>query len=322
MGEDGRLYAMNPETGFFGVAPGHLQQVESERDGDRARATRIFTNVVLTPEGDVWWEDMGVPPPAKGIDWEGKEWTPDCGRKGAHPNSRFTAPAAQCPVIDPDWEKPEGVPLSAILFGGRRASHHSAGERGVQLGARRVHGVGRRLGNHRRRASARPACCGAIPSPCCRSAATTWAITSRTGCRWPQRTDRAKLPQDVLRELVPQERRRHAGSGRASARTAACSSGFASASKAPARRSRRPSAICPRPTRSIPPAWTCSRADLAELLAVDIEGWKKEAADVAENYKKFGSRLPAALEKELYNLGTRLSAATLPQKTKTTGNAD
>jgi phosphoenolpyruvate carboxykinase (GTP) len=303
IGKDGRLYAVNPETGFFGVAPGTSAKSNPNALAACAMNT-IFTNVVLTPDNDVWWEDMGVPAPAKGVDWQGNEWTPNNGKKGAHPNSRFTAPAAQCPVIDPDWQNPEGVPLSAILFGGRRphtvplVNEAFDWEHGVFMGSAcgsetTAAALGR-AGVLRRDPFAMLPFCG-----------YNMGDYFAHWLSFAQRTDRAKLPKVYFVNWFRKDangRWLWPGYGENSRVLKwICDrvEGTGKAQKTP---------IGNLPTTDaldvsgldLPPN------DMQQLLAVDLAGWKKEADDVAMDYAKFDGKVPKALHDQLDGLRKRL----------------
>jgi phosphoenolpyruvate carboxykinase (GTP) len=303
VGKDGRLYAMNPETGFFGVAPG-----TSTKSNPNAVATfsknSIFTNVVLTPDGDVWWEDMGLPAPTRGIDWEGKEWTPASGRKGAHPNSRFTAPASQCPVIDPEWQNPEGVPLSAIMFGGRRphtiplVNEAFDWEHGVFMGSScgsetTAAALGQ-AGVLRRDPFAMLPFCG-----------YNMADYFSHWLSFAKRTDRAKLPKVYFVNWF-----RRDASGKM------LWPGYGE-------NSRVLKWICERvegrgkaqhtPIGNLPTTdgldttgLNLAPEDIKALTAVDPAGWRREADDVASYYAKFDGKLPDALRRQLLELHQRL----------------
>ena len=302
-GQDGRLFAMNPETGFFGVAPGTSMKSNPNAVATFARNS-IFTNVVLTPDGDVWWEDMGVPAPASGIDWEGKEWTPESGRKGAHPNSRFTAPASQCPVLDPDWQKPEGVPLSAILFGGRRPStiplvnEAFDWEHGVFMGSScgsetTAAAIGQ-AGVLRRDPFAMLPFCG-----------YNMADYFAHWLSFAQRGDRTRLPKVYFVNWF----RKHA-SGKflwpGYGENSRVLKWICERVEGSARAQKTVIGNLPEADALDLSGLNLAPEDVKALESVDATGWKHEAEDIGAYYAKFDGRLPQALKDQLANLRQRL----------------
>jgi len=303
-GDDGRLYAINPEAGFFGVAPG-----TNERSNPNAMATLrenvLFTNCALTPDGDVWWEEMTDEPPDRLIDWRGQPWTRDLKTNAAHPNARFTAPASQCPVIAPEWQNPHGVPISAILFGGRRATVVPLVQEardwkhgiflGSMMGSEKTAAATGKVGVLRRDPMAMLPFCGY-------NMADYWAHWLRIG-----RHAGAALPRIYLVNWF----RKGAGgdylwpgfgeNSRVLKWIFERCEGTAKAAETPIGR-------LPAEGELDIAGLDVSREDLAELLHVDTPGWLADVADLRGYYEQFGSRLPPELRAELEALAQRLRA--------------
>ena len=302
-GADGRLYAINPEAGFFGVVPGTSMQSNPSAMKTIVKNT-IFTNVALTDDGDVWWEGSGMPAPDHCIDWEGKDWTPDCGRTAAHANARFTTPAYQCPTIAPEWEDPAGVPISAILIGGRRKStiplvnESLDWEHGIFLGSimgseTTAAAIGLAAGVRRDPFAMLPFMGYHVGDYL-----QHWLdIGKKAGAKLPKiyfvnwfrknENDKFIWPgfgenSRVLKWIVE----RLAGTGEAVTT---------------------PIGNIPAPGAIDTSGLTLSDADMAELLKVDKEAWLAEIASIKENYVTYGDKLPKELVAQLEELENRLA---------------
>jgi phosphoenolpyruvate carboxykinase (GTP) len=305
-GEDGRLHAINPEAGFFGVAPG-----TSMKSNPNAmltlRENSLFTNCALTADGDVWWEGMTEEPPQRLTNWLGHEWHPHAEAHAAHPNARFTAPARQCPVIAPEWEDPQGVPISAILFGGRRAhtlplvTEARDWRHGTFLGStmasEKTAAATGALGVLRRDPMAMLPFCGY-------NMADYWAHWLRIG-----RREGAQLPKIYMVNWFRKSPGGHflwPGFGENSRVLKwifeRCE-GTAKAVETPIGN------LPPNDALDIGGLEDVSTQDLEELLRVDAEGWLAEAHSIHEYYENFGDRTPRALYAELDALRERLKPA-------------
>jgi phosphoenolpyruvate carboxykinase (GTP) len=303
-GEDGRLYAVNPEYGFFGVAPG-TGALTNPNAIDSIGHDSIFTNCALTDDGDVWWEGLTGEPPAHAIDWKRNEWTPDADTPAAHPNARFTTPASQCPSIAPEWEDPAGVPIDAFLFGGRRAGVvplvHEARDwaHGVFLGSimssETTAAATGTVGALRFDPMAMLPFCGYHMGD-------YWAHWLKLGQR-----SGAKLPKVFYVNWF-----------RKNADGKFLWPGYGENSRVLAwifDRCDGDAAAHESPIGLLPPVadggidtdgLDVSDADMQKLLSVDIDGWKQQLPQIRDHYAKFGDKLPAELAAQLAALEQRL----------------
>jgi phosphoenolpyruvate carboxykinase (GTP) len=303
-GPDGRLYAINPESGFFGVAPG--TSMDSNPNAMlTVQKNSIFTNVVLTQDNDVWWEGIGFDPPAgKNIDWTGQEWDMAARRSGAHPNARFTAPATQCPAIDPSWEDPKGVPISAFLVGGRRPTTiplvHQAfsWNHGVFLGSivgseTTTANIGA-VGVVRRDPFAMLPFCGYHMG----DYLAHWIKIGQ------------KSSQDKLPKIFYVNWFRKSDDGKwlwpGYGENSRVLKWIFERTEGTAKAVETPIGYLPMPDAIDTAGLSVAAGDMAELLKVDVKEWKKELEGIKDHYKKFGSRLPQALSDELNGLEKRL----------------
>jgi phosphoenolpyruvate carboxykinase (GTP) len=308
-GADGRLYAINPEYGFFGVAPG--TSMKSNRNAMlTATKNSIFTNCAMTRDGDIWWEQMTAERPAELIDWLRRPWTPASSRRAAHPNARFTAPASQCPVIAPEWEDPNGVPIDAILFGGRRGgvvplvTESFNWQHGTFLGAtvssETTAAAAGKVGELRRDPMAMLPFCGYHMGdyfahylkigdrPGAKLPKIFYVNWFRTGDNgkflWPGYGENSRVLKWIFERC----------------------DGKVHAADTPIGRLPEPADL---DTRGL----DLPAGDIAKLLGVDVDGWLAEIPSIREHFAKFGSHLPEGLNREVDELEDRLRQASAPR---------
>jgi len=304
-GPDGRLWAINPEAGFFGVAPGTSHQT-NHNAMETLRANCLFTNTALTDDGDVWWEGMTAEPPAHLTDWRRQDWTPAAGTPAAHPNARFTASAAQCPTIAPEWDDPKGVPISAILFGGRRSTvvplvqEARSWQQGVFLGSimasETTAAQAGAVGKLRRDPFAMLPFCGynmgdylgqwlhigasADPAKLPKLYYVNWFRKSADGkWLWPGFGENSRVLAWIFDRVA----------------------GTADAVATPV-------GLAPADGAINVEGLDVAPEDMAELLRVDAEDWRAEVPSIEEHFRNLGERLPVELMDELHALETRLAA--------------